>query len=233
MRILDGIRPAHVSLYSLTLEPETPLARLVGKGEIVPNSAAIDEELWFTGKQELENRGYSHYEISNFCAPGKECRHNLGYWRLEPYAGAGPAAVSTLPGAVAARILERPDLEGRQVVRLANPRDIDRFLAGWEARWGIEVDVVRAADFLIENLMMGFRLAEGVPSSRIERRFGRRFEELFPGMWKRWISAGFAFEGREVLRLSEHGRLMLDGLMKEIVAVAKGWTLPPLELNWP
>jgi coproporphyrinogen III oxidase-like Fe-S oxidoreductase len=74
------------------------------------------------------------------------------------------------------------------------------------------------SDFLIENLMMGLRLEAGIPAGRLEQRFGRGFQELFPGLWERWVergllpvelSAGSRGPGPG-LRLSEAGRLILN-----------------------
>ena len=115
LAILKEFGPGHFSLYQLTCEPETELAGLVAQGRIELNAPDLDEELWFTGKETLEASGFSHYEISNFCLPGKECRHNLRYWRMEPYLGVGPAAVSTLPALPFARVLSeaRCDRSGR------------------------------------------------------------------------------------------------------------------------
>ncbi len=81
--------PGHVSLYQLTTEPGTPLAAMIERGEIKMNPTETDEELWFAGKDGLESLGYAHYEVSNFALPGRECRHNIRYWNIEPYIGRG------------------------------------------------------------------------------------------------------------------------------------------------
>ncbi len=229
--LLDDLAVSHVSLYSLTYEPETPLARLVQAGKVRPNSAERDEELWFAGVEELQRRGYSHYEVSNFCRPGKECLHNLRYWRLEPYLGVGPAAVSTLPAARIAAILGKPELaKDGGVLRMTNPRDIHAFLSGRDDLWGAQLETVSPSDFLLETLMMGLRLDEGISAAAFVRRFGRDFKEIFPGLWEAWVSRGAARPAGERLALSNSGRMMLDGLLSE---------LPPqgnehgLKVSWP
>ena len=98
-------------------------------------------------------------------SPGSECRHNLRYWRIDPYAGAGPGAVSTLPAEWAARAAGRPELaeHGQSVIRFTAPKNISAFLQGEKSFWGIETEVVEPADFLLECVMMGLRLAGGIP----------------------------------------------------------------------
>ena len=234
LSLLDELPVSHVSLYSLTYEPDTPLARLVTKEKIRPNSPEKDEQLWFTGVEELKRRGYIHYEVSNFCRPGKECRHNLRYWRLEPYLGAGPGAVSTLPAGAVAKALNRPggsgDGERGGVLRMSNPRDIRGYLVGRERLWGAELEAVRPADFLLETLMMGLRLEEGISAGVFARRFGSPFQEVFPGLWESWVSRGAARPAGERLALSDSGRMMLDGLLSEMPHEPDARTLT---VSWP
>ena len=113
-------KPAHLSLYSLSVEPGTPLAALeAGQNRIFCHSqnqspedtsrkfiqddgslAWPDEDTWadmfIQGRQLLVQSGFEHYEISNYARSGYKCRHNSGIWRGEEYMGLGPAAVSTL-----------------------------------------------------------------------------------------------------------------------------------------
>ncbi len=227
--------PSHVSLYQLTTEPGTEFEKALARGTIVPNPAELDEELWFQGCAELERAGFQHYEISNFCLPRKECRHNLRYWRLEPYLGVGPSAVSTIPAGAAVRAFPgaRDAVERAAAVRLTSPRDFTSFLEGEPRRWNIEVEALAPADFLLETLMMGFRLAEGIPRASFEKRFGRTFEELFPGLWARWEEKGLASPTREALRLTEQGRMFLDALLGEVIDCVDPSTMPALAVSWP
>ncbi len=164
LAVLGDGWPDHVSLYQLTVEPGTPLEDLVDEGRIRLNRGQQDEELWLAGRDELMRRGYLQYEVSNFCLRDRECRHNLRYWRIEPYAGAGPGSVSTLPVAWAARAAARPDLaeDDASIVRFTAPRDIATFLQGQSHFWGAETETISPADFLLENVMMGLRLSGGI-----------------------------------------------------------------------
>lgn len=225
----------HVSLYSLTVEPDTELSRRVRRGEIRLDPEETREELWFHGKELLEKSGYLHYEISNFARPGRECRHNMRYWRLEPYVGVGPGAVSTLPAAAAAALGHRiADAAGKaNVLRLSNPRTIEGFLSGRKGLWGLGVEPVSDTAFLLETLMMGLRTSTGIPQEGFRRRFGGRMEDFFPGRWARWIDEGIAQEDAASLRLTEKGRLRLDRLLHEIAGdISRGPAAAP-RLQWP
>jgi len=227
--------PDHVSLYQLTVEPGTPLETMVDDGRIVMNRSELDEELWIAGRDALTSRGYRQYEVSNFALPGRECRHNLRYWRIDPYAGAGPGAVSTLPAEWAARAAARPELagHGQMVVRLTAPKDIPAFLRGEEHFWGIETELISPSDFLLETLMMGLRLTGGIPEETIQSRFGSGFSELFPGLWEAWVSRGLALPPDGALRLSPNGLLLLDRLLREVAEMTAKPRLKTLLVHWP
>ncbi len=244
LSVLDSLPASHASLYSLTLEPGTGLFEQVQESRVTMNDPERDEELWFAGKDELERRGFEHYEISNFCLPGKTSKHNLRYWNLEPYLGVGPGAVSTLPAQLLREVVEAhgkavAGFGEHPVCRLSNPESIDAFLGGREKFWGMEVEAIQPRDFLIENLMMGLRLAEGIPADRLVQRFGRSFKELFPGLWERWVQRGLAHPVERLvgshsrLRLSEPGRLILNSLMAEVAERVRIPALAGLGVRWP
>ena len=163
--------PQHLSLYSLTREEGTLYDRMILGKKLKEMPAAEQDRLWLRGARLLRERGFVHYEISNFAPAGLGCPHNERYWRLDPYLGIGPAAVSTLPGG------------STGVVRLSEPRSIHAWLEGCEPA----VEEVPPRDFLFENLMMGLRLAQGVPVSRIRGRFG---EEALQWLLDEWERAG-------------------------------------------
>ena len=222
--VLDDAHPSHVSLYQLTLEAGTPLTRLVEEGAASLNPPELDETLWFAGRDELGSRGYKHYEVSNFSRPGKECRHNLRYWRLDPYLGAGPAAVSTIPAELARRMPGFPAGMPAEtvVVRVANPRSVERYLAGQGAFWGAEVEFVTPRDFLLETLMMGLRLADGLSTPDFARRFGGGFSDFFPGLWEGWVERGWASPMAERLALTAEGLMVLDYLLEQAATALEG-----------
>jgi len=89
-----GLHPQHISCYSLIVEPETPLFRMVQTKEVALLDVDADAELYEYTIHTLTNHGFEHYEISNFAKPGYSCRHNINYWNHTHYLGFGPSAHS-------------------------------------------------------------------------------------------------------------------------------------------
>ncbi|MGQ9559378.1 MAG: radical SAM family heme chaperone HemW [Candidatus Oleimicrobiaceae bacterium] len=87
-------RPEHISVYALTLEENTPMARAVANGTLTPKSPEMQSSMFLITHELLAAHGYEHYEISNYALPGRRCRHNELYWRRDPYLGLGPSAHS-------------------------------------------------------------------------------------------------------------------------------------------
>jgi oxygen-independent coproporphyrinogen III oxidase len=216
-------KPSHISFYSLTVEKGTPLFYRVRSGETRMLSETEQDDLWLTGKKQLEKLGYANYEISNFSKPGKECLHNMKYWQMKPYLGIGPGAVSTLPG------------KDGTVLRLENPKSFHAFLSGAEQCWGIELESVSPKDFLFENLMMGFRLEKGIDKEVFASRFGRSMEDLLSALWDKWRKNRIVKNSRDSYTLTEKARLTLNPILVELSEYLdqfpEEWPVQPL--NWP
>ena len=93
-----ALEPEHLSLYALTLEEDTPMWNAVSQGLLPAPDPDLSADLYELAEDRLAANGYKHYEISNWARPGRECRHNLAYWRNLPYLGVGLAAHSCLNG---------------------------------------------------------------------------------------------------------------------------------------
>ncbi len=93
IRALD-LEPAHVSLYGLTVEAQTPIARWADRGAIVQGTEESYEDEFLTAHAMMTGAGFEHYEVSNFARPGMMSRHNSVYWTGTPYIGIGPSAHS-------------------------------------------------------------------------------------------------------------------------------------------
>src|ERR1043165_9766172 len=98
----------HLSLYQLTIEPGTRLAALAGRGALVPADPDESAALYELTGELTEAAGLPAYEISNHARPGEESRHNLAYWRYQPYAGIGPGAHGRR-GGLATRRHKKPE----------------------------------------------------------------------------------------------------------------------------
>jgi putative oxygen-independent coproporphyrinogen III oxidase len=159
--ILD-IAGEHLSLYQLTIEPDTPFARLHDDGKLVVPDADLARDLFDLTQQMTADAGLPAYEISNHARPGSECRHNLVYWRCGDYAGAGPGAHGriTESGIRYATATERnPELWRKQVEHSGHGLTTNDVL-----------DDIEIAD---EFLVMGLRLQEGIDPRTFETLAGR------------------------------------------------------------
>jgi len=208
-RLLE-FQPAHVSLYSLTLEPETVLGKCAlseGIAALSLPSADEADDLWLAGRDILEQAGFAQYEVSNFALPGKTCAHNIRYWRMENWLGAGPSASGTIIRAGAPcsgqRFTYPSDLAGY----LATPRPRINFARREE---------LRAADLMQESLLMGFRYIGG-PNTRVfKARFGREIADCIPGAIARWREKGFfADEPAVSLAPSKAGLLFVNSFLRD------------------
>ncbi|MDM8000087.1 MAG: radical SAM family heme chaperone HemW [Dehalococcoidia bacterium] len=149
---LVGLGVNHLSLYCMSLEEGNPLS--VSPPPDLP-SDDLQADLFEEGRDILEGWGFIHYEVSNFCRPGRECLHNLNYWRGGEYVGLGPAAASHLGGP---RWKNRSDL----IAYLDAPSGV---------REGMEE--LSPERKMGEEAMLRLRLlVEGVSGEAMEERFG-------------------------------------------------------------
>jgi len=156
----------HLSLYQLTIEPETPFAALhaAGKLKLPDNDAA--RALYDTTQEICTAHGLPAYEISNHARPGSECRHNMVYWRAHEYAGIGPGAHGRL------------DIDGDRHATATEKRP-ESWLARVESDGHglITDDVLTREEMADEFLLMGLRLAEGIDPLRYAALAGRSLDE--------------------------------------------------------
>jgi putative oxygen-independent coproporphyrinogen III oxidase len=147
-----ALAQGHLSLYQLTIEPETPFAALHAKGKLVVPDADAAHALYDVTQALTAAAGLPAYEISNHATPGEESRHNLLYWRYGEYVGLGPGAHGRpiFDGARHATSTERiPERWMERVERDGHGR--------------VEAVPLTSAEEADERLLMGLRLTEGVP----------------------------------------------------------------------
>jgi len=154
----------HLSLYQLTIEPETPFAALHAKGRIKVPEEGLARDLYDVTLDKTARHGLPAYEISNHARPGAECRHNLIYWQGGEWAGIGPGAHGRLDldsGRTALSTLRAPELWLAAVEQ--NGHGID------------EAFPLAPEEVADEFLVMGLRLASGVDAERYRRLSGKPF----------------------------------------------------------
>ncbi|BAZ38826.1 putative oxygen-independent coproporphyrinogen III oxidase [Calothrix sp. NIES-4101] len=167
--------PTHISIYDLTIEPGTAFGRYYKPGDQPLPSDETTVEMYRMAQQILTSAGYTHYEISNYAKTGHQCRHNRVYWENRPYYGFGMGAASYIDGK-----------------RFSRPRKTKEYYAWVEAGAVVDCDVTPADEELLDTLMLGLRLAEGVSLEKIKQAFGGEKEReilkiLQPYFVKGWV----------------------------------------------
>jgi oxygen-independent coproporphyrinogen-3 oxidase len=153
----------HLSYYQLTLEPNTVFYQ---QPPVLPQ----EESLWemqYRGEKMLCQTGFEHYEISAFARHGYECRHNLNYWRFGDYLGIGAGAHSKIT------------LPGRHVVRRWKQRHPVEYLASLESLNFVQGERrLDREDLILEFMMNGLRLRDGVEAALLEATTGVSLEVI-------------------------------------------------------
>jgi oxygen-independent coproporphyrinogen-3 oxidase len=193
-----ALGPDHISLYDLTYEEGTAFRRWLDRGWLSPLPEETCRELYRISIDLAEASGLVHYEISNFARPGRECRHNLVYWRNEAYAGVGCGAASFVGGA-----------------RWRNDPRVLPYLRALErgAAPLIERERLEGLERLREFLFLGLRLRGGVDRSVLLRETGLDLASTFPTEIRRLIGAGLVDFDGENLRLTSSGLLVADSVI--------------------
>jgi oxygen-independent coproporphyrinogen-3 oxidase len=193
----------HLSLYQLTIEPGTRFAALAAKGELKP--ADPDESAAFyelTGELTAA-AGLPLYEISNHARPGEESRHNLTYWRYRDYAGIGPGAHGRR-GGIATRRHRKPE---NWLAALAR-----------EGHGVADETAIAPAERGVEALLMGLRLVEGLDLEQISALSGH--DPIDRDAVARLVGQELLEQEGSRLRATAAGRLVLNSLLAEIVAIS-------------
>lgn len=181
--------PDHLSWYSLTLEPGTPLARRAEQGTADLPDQSETEGWWFDGRDRFEQAGFVAYEVSNFAIPGAESIHNGRYWALEPWWGLGPSAHSYLPD------------EAGQMQQIFQPTSFEDWASGAPAT----VETPTALESVKDRLLAGLRRTTGVPVLP--------WIDLLPQTLGRWEGKAIQDSGR--LFLSREAFPLLDSFLRE------------------
>jgi len=195
----------HLSLYQLTIEPETPFAALHAAGKLRLPDDDTARALYDTTQEICAAHGLPAYEISNHARPGGECRHNLVYWRAHEYAGIGPGAHGRL------------EIGGERHATATEKRP-EAWLSSVEARSDgiVSDDVLRHEEKSDEFLLMGLRLAEGIDLARYEAIAGRPLDPARIASLHEYGLVETTPAGR--LRVTLRGFPVLDAVVADLAA---------------
>jgi oxygen-independent coproporphyrinogen-3 oxidase len=197
-----ALGPDHVSCYGLTYEPGTPLWQRLQAGLVTRMDEDLEAEMYETALDTLPEAGLVHYEISNFARPGAGCRHNLRYWRNEPYLGIGPAAAGYLDG-----------------VRYKNVADVAGYVQAVEDGRSPRSEQERLPPDrrARETAMLELRLTAGIDREDFRRRFSREPLEMFSDAIERHIAGGLLAVDQASIRLTRAGLLVADTVIADFL----------------
>ncbi|MFN4164068.1 MAG: radical SAM family heme chaperone HemW [Ferrovibrio sp.] len=198
----------HLSLYTLTIEPNTGFAGAVARGALKPMDDDTQAALYDLTQEIMEQAGLPAYEISNHARLGGESRHNLVYWRSGAYLGIGPGAHARLRGH-----------EGWQAIQ--NRRKPEAWLEQVEQQGEGRESLmpVSNAERAEEALMMGLRLVEGVYAENFRAACGLDLNEVVPPERSAPLeAAGLLIRRPEKIVATREGRAVLDGLLAKLLA---------------
>jgi putative oxygen-independent coproporphyrinogen III oxidase len=190
-------QPEHLSAYGLTLDAGSLWAVTGVDG--LPAEEAVVDQYWLLTRAAAA-AGFEHYEISNYARPGFRSRHNQIYWRAAEYLAVGPGACGFVGD-----------------VRYGNVKPVSRYCATLQAG-ALPID---ASERLTprqrhgERLMLGLRLADGVPRAWLDARVGD--DGTLAGRVETWLQAGVLVARDERVALSEAGFLVSDAIFAELL----------------
>ncbi len=198
-------RSDHLSLYQLTIEPDTIYERLYRAGKLVMPDADMGRAFWDATQELTEAANLPAYEVSNHARPGAESRHNLIYWRYGEYVGVGPGAHGRIntPNGRRAQATERHPEMWLTVVET-------------DGQAFVEDEILSSEERGDEFLLMGLRLSEGIEPARFEAVAGKRLD---PERIASLVSEGMVEvtpAGR--LRVSAEGFPVLDAVVADLAA---------------
>lgn len=200
-----ALSPDHISLYQLTIEPNTGFADQYRRGLFQLPPDEDSEALYSYTNRRLAESGLLNYEISNYARTGDACRHNLIYWHYDDYIGIGPGAHGRV------RI-------GNERFATSTIRQPERWLAQVQQQGhGLEVqDRLSNSEAMQEALMVGLRLAGGIDRQRWQKKFGSDIEPLLHSVSKLQDSGDIELTN-DVLRATDQGRLRLNHLLRYLL----------------
>ena len=185
-----SLGPSHLSLYGLTVEERTPLARWISRGATTPPDEERYAEEYLVAHERLGAAGYQFYEVSNAAREGRRSRHNSAYWSGRAYRGLGPAAHS-YDGRARRWNLSAWAAYARAIAAGRSPVESEEVLSGPQRE--------------LERVYLGLRTVDGLPSAAFP-----------PDRPTAWTRLGWVVEDRGRLRCTPEGWLRLDSLVGDL-----------------
>jgi len=186
----------HISCYALTVEPKTPLSKMIKEKKIEDIQQEKQAEQFLLLMDWLENAGYEHYEISNFAKPGFRSRHNSSYWQEKKYLGLGPSAHS-YNGASRQWNISNNNIYIESLEKNEIP---------------FEKEILTLSQKANEYIMTSLRTMEGLDINKIPEAMSRDLRIAS----KKFIESGKLTLKENKLLLTREGKLFADGIAADL-----------------
>ena len=203
------LNPTHVSVYSLIVEENTKMEKLINNKELQLPDEELERQMYWYVKNTLELNGYNHYEISNFAKKGKESKHNLNCWEQKEYIGLGLAAYSYLNG-----------------IRYGNTSDIEKYInvQDFLNRSELEESGIRVVDEVQsledkrkEYMLLGLRKIDGVSIKKFKEKFVENPIFLFRKELEKLVNEKLISIDGDCIRLTNKGLDLANIVWEEFV----------------
>lgn len=201
------LRPEHISAYSLMIEEETPLWRMVCDGNIQETDEETSRRMYDTLIDTLSRAGYEHYEISNFALPGRQSRHNSSYWHERPYLGLGAAAHSYA--------------RKQCVERSWNVADVRQYMQSIESgRLPSTREILDKPTQYNDLVATALRTCRGISLAQLKASYGETFSDYLLREARPHLCRGLMEQTPDGhLRLTRQGLYVSDDVMSDLVWV--------------
>ena len=198
------LNPEHISVYSLIVEENTPIHKLIERGKLQLPEEETERQMYWYVKNFLELKGYKHYEISNFAKPGFESKHNMDCWKQKEYIGFGAAAHSYIDNK-----------------RFCNTSNIEEYILNCqdnEFENNIEIqEIQNQEDKMREYMILGLRKIDGVSIQEFEKVFNQNPIMLFKNELQKLYQQKLIVIDGDIIKLSNKGLDFANLVWEEFV----------------
>jgi oxygen-independent coproporphyrinogen III oxidase len=198
-----NLSPEHLSLYNLTIEAGTEFGNRHARGELREVEEDLCADMYELAMDRTRAAGYSQYEISNYSRPGRQCAHNLVYWRNEPYLGFGVSAASFI--------------DGLRWTNTGNPQEYARTAASGRVSRATE-ETLEDREALGEEIMLRLRTSEGISLSSLSTHYHFDVASLFSQTLELLRTHNFITQAGDRVQLTRQGRLMANEVCLRFLA---------------
>ena len=198
------LNPKHISVYSLIVEENTQMQKLINEGVLKTPDEALERHMYWYVKDFLELNGYKHYEISNFAKPGFESKHNLDCWDQKEYIGLGVAAYSYIDGK---RFGNTSNLE--EYIKNCNNNEFEKNI--------IVEEIQNKTQMMNEYMILGLRKIDGVSIQKFENKFNENPIMLYKEQLQKLYKVKLIIIDGDYIKLSNKGLDLANLVWEEFV----------------